>query len=152
MGEGDAVSDMEDIRRVDDYAPHSVNHCQRLEDFDKASSRPLAANPGFGDKFDEGPRTAVQYRQFQVVNLYHSVIHIQSSQGRKKMLGGRDQDAFLHQTGGVANSGHVLGLGFDGESLKVGAPEQNASVSWGWAETKVDLDACVKADAGDGDW
>ena len=150
-GERQCDSDVENIRRIDSDAPQSVDNFHGFQDSDKASPRPLATDPGFGYKFDEGPRAAVQYWQFQVVNLHHGVVHIQSSKGRKKMLGRRDQDAFLHQTGGVANSGYILGLGFDGESLEVGATVHYTRVDRGGAKTQIDFDARVEANAGDGD-
>jgi hypothetical protein len=81
MRESYAIGDAENLRRVDGDAPHSINHFHGFQDSDKASSRPLAANPGFRDKFDEGARAAVQYGQLQVVNLHQDVIHVLSRKG-----------------------------------------------------------------------
>ena len=67
------------------------------------------------------------------------------------MLRGGDQYAFLHQAGGVAYPGHISGLGFNDESLQIGAPELDARVGGGGAKTQIDLDARVESYTGDGD-
>jgi hypothetical protein len=42
------------------------------------------------------------------------------------VLGGGDEHALLHQTGGVAYLGNVAADGFDFEAVKVGPAENNA--------------------------
>ena len=90
------IGDAERIRRVDDDALHSIDDLNGLKDFDEVPSGSLAANPGFGDEFDEGPRAAVQDREFEVVDFHDRVIHFQAGQGRQEMFGSGYQYAFLH--------------------------------------------------------
>ena len=66
------------------------------------------------------------------------------------MFSGGDQYAFLHQAGGVAHPGHIPGLGLNGESFEIGAPEDDARVGRGGAKTQVNPDARVESDPGDG--
>ena len=42
------------------------------------------------------------------------------------MLGGGDEDALAHETGGVGNLGHVAADGLDFEVVEVGAAEDDA--------------------------
>jgi len=63
------------------------------------------------------------------------------------MLRGGNQDAFLHQAGSVTDPGHIPGLGFDDESFKVGALEQDARVGRGGTETEVNPDTRVESDS-----
>ena len=44
------------------------------------------------------------------------------------MLGRGDQNALLHQTGGVADSGYIAADGLDFKTVEISAPEDDAGI------------------------
>ena len=63
------------------------------------------------------------------------------------MLGGGDEHAFLHQTGGIADLGNIATDGFDFEAIKVGAAEHNAGAGGRRKNSEVDRGAAVETHA-----
>jgi hypothetical protein len=53
------------------------------------------------------------------------------------VLGGGEQDALLHEAGGVTNASDVVAMGFDGEVVKINAAENDAGIRRSGEETKV---------------
>ena len=94
---------------------------------------------------EERQGAAVHNGDFEVVDLDVDVINPGGGERGEQVLGGRDQDAFLHQASGVAYASHVPSLGFDLEPLEVHPPEDDTGVGGGRAQAQVDGDARVQA-------
>ena len=75
---------------------------------------------------DIGQGTAVEDREFEVVELDDDVVDSHADEGGKKMLRGGDQYALAHEAGGVADLGDVATDGGDFEVVEVGAAKDNA--------------------------
>ena len=63
------------------------------------------------------------------------------------MLGGRNQHAFLHQTGGVADLGDVLADGFHDETIQIDTPENHSGAHRGRQNSHVHRHTAVQTDA-----
>jgi hypothetical protein len=61
------------------------------------------------------------------------------------VLGGGDEHAFLHQTGGVADAGDVATLGFDFVIVEIYAAEDDAIAGRSGQDTEVNGSAAVQA-------
>ena len=61
------------------------------------------------------------------------------------MLGGRDEHAFLHKAGGVADARHIPADRFDLETIEIGTPKNNARTGWGGQHAHGNRSAAVQA-------
>ena len=62
------------------------------------------------------------------------------------MLSGRDEHAFLHQAGGVADASNVAPSRFHLEVVQVGAAKDDSSARWCGQDSKMDGSTAVKTD------
>lgn len=63
------------------------------------------------------------------------------------MLGGRDEHALAHQTGGIADLGDVAAYGGDFEVFQIGATKDNPGAARRGQKAHADLDAGVQANS-----
>jgi hypothetical protein len=63
------------------------------------------------------------------------------------MLSGGEEDAVLHQAGGVAHARDVVALRFYREIIEVDAAKDDAGVGGGWDQADVPVDPGVQANA-----
>jgi hypothetical protein len=63
------------------------------------------------------------------------------------VLGGRDEDAFFHQAGGVADFGDVAADGLDLKAIEVDAAEDDARTRGGGEDAQMDGCSAVQADS-----
>ena len=108
---------------------------------------PLLAEAGAGDHLDVGKRAAVEDGQLQVVELDDGVVDAHADEGREQVLGGGDEDALLHQAGGVADFCDVLADGGYVEAVEVDAAEDDSAARRGGKDSQMHGRSAVKADA-----
>jgi hypothetical protein len=60
------------------------------------------------------------------------------------MLRGGEQDALLHEAGGIADPGDIVTVGFDREIVEVDSTENDASVRGSRLKPELGADACVE--------
>src|ERR1700735_1633606 len=107
MREVDRVADRVPFGRV--YANELVTlvHLIRAKDLQINALATLLANAGFGDHLHKWKRTTVEDWDLEVVEFHNRIVNAHADEGREQMLRGGDQNAFFHQTGGVADLGDV---------------------------------------------
>jgi hypothetical protein len=82
--------------------------------------------PGLLNHFDKGTRAAIENGQFQIVQFDDGIVDADPGKRREQVLGGGDEHALLHQTGGVADAGYVASAGFDGKTVEVRAMKNDS--------------------------
>ena len=63
------------------------------------------------------------------------------------MLGGRDQHAFFHQTGCVADSSDVPPCGFHFKTVEIDSAKKDTGPSRGWQDAQVDRRTAMQTDS-----
>ncbi len=135
MREVDGVRCRVAFRRINRDELSAVGEFDGLANPQILSAAPLAAQARLLNHLDKRLGAAVQDGQFQVIQLDDGVIHAHAHQRRQQVLGGRDENAFFHQAGGVADFGDVVANGFDLEAIEVGAAKQDAGAAGRGQET-----------------
>src|SRR5579872_99490 len=121
---------------------------QRMANAKIGSRTPLLSNSRLLNQFHERPSAAIQDRQFKVIQFDDGIINASSDESRKQMLGGGNEHAFLHQTGGVADAGHVAADSLNREAVEVNPMEYDASTRRRRQDSQMDRSAAVQADSG----
>lgn len=60
------------------------------------------------------------------------------------MLGSGEQHALLHEAGGVADTGDVVAMGFNGEIVEVNAAEDDTRIGRSGLEAELGVNASVE--------
>src|SRR5581483_10712042 len=127
------------------------NELFSLSDFDftlnaKVLSRSaLLSNTGFQDHVHERAGAAIENWEFEIVQFDDGIINSGANKSGEKVLGGGDQDAFLHQAGGVTDPGQVAPGGLDDEAVEVDAAEDNAATGSCRDNLQVNRSAAMEA-------
>ena len=95
-------------------------------------------------ELEERLRGTVEDGDFDVVEFDEDVVDAVGVGGGEKVLGGGEEDALLHEAGGVADAGDVVAVGFDWEIVEVDAAENDASVWRSGLKTELGVDAGVE--------
>ena len=86
----------------------------------------LLADSALAYGFHKRQRAAVENGELQVVQLDDGIVDAATDQGGEQMLGGGNEHALFHQTGGVADPGHVPAHRFQFKAVEVGATKDHA--------------------------
>ena len=99
------------------------------------------------EQLHEGFGRAIEDGDFNVVDINEDVVDAAGIGSRQKVLGGGEQDALLHQAGGIAHASDIVAMGFDGKVLEIHAAENDARIGGSGKEAQVGVNPGVKADA-----
>ena len=98
-----------------------------------------------------GLRRAVENGQLEGVEFHVDVVHAAGVERRQQVLGGGEQDALLHQAGGVADARDVADVRLDFEIIEIHAAKNDTGIRRRRHEPQMAANGCVKADAFDFD-
>ncbi len=137
VGKIDVAADAELVGRKDGDAAAVFDDFDGLEDFKVAAFSTEAAKAGLIKELEEGLGGTVEDGDFDIVEVDEDVVDAVGIGGGEKVFGGGEQDALLHEAGGIANASDVVAMGFDGEVVKINAAENDAGIRRSGEETKV---------------
>ena len=86
----------------------------------------LLADPGLLNQFDKRQGAAIEDGEFEIVQLHNRIVHAQPDKGREQVLGGGDEHALLHETGGIADAGDVAADGFNLKAIQIDAAKHDS--------------------------
>src|SRR5579871_608955 len=92
-------------QNADSFA--SVFDRDRAADAQIAAFSAILANSSLLNELQERQAAAIQDRHFQVVDFNVGVVDPAAIKYAEQVLGGRNQNAFSHQAGGVADAGDM---------------------------------------------
>jgi hypothetical protein len=144
MGEVNVAADAEFVGGIDADAAAVFDDFDGLEDAEVASFAAKAAEASLIKQLEERFGRAVQDGDFDVVQVDEDVVDAVRIRGGEEMLGGGQEDALLHEAGGVADAGDVVAMGFDGEIVEVDAAENNAGIRGSRLKAELGVDAGVE--------
>lgn len=145
MGEVDVAADTELVGGIDADAAAVFDNFDGLENFKVAAFAAEAAEAGLIEESEEGLGRTVKDGDFNVVEVDEDVVDAVGIGGGEKMLGGGEQDALLHEAGGVADAGDVVAVSFDWEIVEIHAAENDAGVGGSGLKAKLRVNASVEA-------
>jgi hypothetical protein len=128
VGKINVTADTEFVGGIDTDAAAVFDDFDRLEDAEVAALAAEAAESGLIEELEEGFGGAVEDGDFYVVEVEEDIVDAVGIGGGEKVFGGGEQDALLHEAGGVADAGDIVAVGFDREIVEVDAPENDAGV------------------------
>jgi len=144
VGEVDVAADPELVGGIDGDAAAVFDDFDGLEYAEVAAFAAKAAEPGLVEELEEGLGGTVEDGDFYVVEVDEDVVDAVGVGGGEKMLGGGEQDALLHEAGGVADARDVVAVGFDRKIVEIHAAENDAGVRRSREEPEVGVDASVE--------
>src|SRR5438094_580164 len=113
----DLLSDQCEVSdEVKDFVPHDSSVSPRAA---------LLANASLANEFHKGPRAAIENWEFQIVEFDDRIVNPHSNQRGEQVFGGRNQHALLHQTGGVADAGHIPAYRLNLKTFEINTPKNN---------------------------
>src|ERR1700730_7162456 len=98
------------VRWINTDVAIAIGNFERTQDLQVTPPPPLVPNAGFLQHVDKRLRRAVENGDFDSVDIAINVVDATSVKGRKKMFGGGEQDALLHQARGVTDARHVAAV------------------------------------------
>src|SRR5208337_305865 len=150
MGEENAIGDKETVGGIDGHTLAAVHHLHGLQDLDVFAASALPLQARLPNQPHKGQGTAVYDRQFEVVDLDESVVHLERRQCREQVLSGRDEHALPHQSSSVADASDVANARLDGETFEVGPLENDTGVGWSRCQAEAYFHSSMDANAGHG--
>lgn len=152
MGEINVAANAEFVGGINADAAAVFDDFDGLEDAEVAASAAKAAEAGLIEKLEERFGGTVENGNFDVVEVDEDVVDAVRIGGGKKVLGGGEKDALLHEAGGVTDAGDVVAVSFNGEIVEVDAAEDDAGVWRRGLKAQLRVDASVETDAFGFDW
>src|SRR6266481_3626892 len=131
------AADAELVGGIDSNAAAVFDDFDGLENFKVATFSTEAAEAGLIEELEEGLGGTVEDGNFDIVDAI-------GIGGGEKVLSGGEQDALLHEAGGVTYASDVVAVGLDGEIVKINAAENDAGIRRSGEETKVRVDTGVQ--------
>ena len=128
MGEIDVTANAEFVGRIDADAAAVFDDFNGPEDPEVAAFAAKPTEAGLIEQLKERLGRAVKDGDFDVVEVDEDVVDAIGVGGGEKMFGGGEQDALLHEAGGIADAGDVVAVGLDGEIVEVDATEDYAGI------------------------
>lgn len=146
-GEVDGIGDGVSVGGIDADEFIALANLNLLQDSKISALAALAAQAGSQNHFDEALSAAIKNRDFEIIELYGSIIEADADEGRKQVLRGRDEHAFFHQAGGVADARDVAAERFDFVVVEIYTAKDNAGAGSRRQDPQVNGSAAVQADA-----
>lgn len=146
VGKINVAADAKFVGGIDADAAAVFDDFDGLADFEEAALSAKTADAGLVEELHERLSGAIEDGNFDVVEVDEDVVDAIGVGGGEQVLGGGEQDALLHEAGGVADASDVVAVGFDGKVVEIDAAENDAGVGGSWEKTNVGVDAGVEAD------
>jgi hypothetical protein len=144
VGKIDVAADTELVGGIDADAAAVFDDLDRFEDFKVAPFAAQATKAGLIEELEERLGGTIEDGDFDIVEVDEDVVDAVGVGGGEKVLGGGEQDALLHEAGGVAYASDIVAVGFDREIVQVDTAEDDAGV-WGSGEkTELSVDTGVE--------
>ena len=144
VGKIDVAADTELIGGIDADAAAVFDDLDRFEDFKVATFAAQATKACLIEELEERLGGTVEDGDFDVVEVDEDVVDAVGVGGGEKVLGGGEQDALLHEAGGVAYASDIVAVSFDREIVQVDTAKDDAGV-WGSGEkTELSVDTGVE--------
>jgi hypothetical protein len=96
------------------------------------------------EELEERLGGTIENGDFDIVQVDENVVDAVGIGGGEKVLGGGEQDALLHEAGGVTYASDVVAVGLNGEIVKINSAENDTSIRRRGEETKVRVDTGVE--------
>jgi len=122
------AADAEFVGRIDTDAAAVFDDFDGLEDAEVAAFAAEAAEARLIEQLEKRLGGTVENGDFDVVDVYKDVVDTVGVGGGEKVLGGGEQDALLHEAGGVADASDVVAVGFDRKIVQIHAAENDAGI------------------------
>jgi hypothetical protein len=132
VGEVNVAADTEFIGGIDADAAAVFDDFDGFENSKVAAFATEAAEAGLIEELEEGLGGTVKDGDFDVVEVDEDVVDPVGVGGGEKVLSGGEQDALLHEAGGVADASDVVAVGFDWEIVEVDAAEDYTGIRGSW--------------------
>lgn len=145
MGKINVAADAEFVGGMDSDAAATFEDFYGLEDTEVTALAAEAAETGLIEELEERFCGAVQNRNFDVVEVDKDIVNAVGIGGSEKMLCRRQQDALLHEAGGVTDAGDVVAVGFDRKIVEVNPTENDTCIRRSWLKAKLGVDAGMEA-------
>ena len=147
MGEVNVATDAKFVGRIDADAAAVFDDFDGLEDAEVAAFAAEAAEASLIEELEEGLGGTVEDGDFDVVEVDEDVVDAVGVGGGEKMLGGGEQDALLHEAGGVADAGDVVAVRFDWEIVEVDAAKDYAGIRGSGLKAEFSVNAGMETDS-----
>jgi len=141
----DVAADAELVGGIDGDAAAVFDNFDGLKDAEVTAFAAEAAEAGLIEEFEERLGRTVENGNFDVVEVDEDVVDAVGIRGGEEVFGGGEEDALLHETGGVADSSDVVAVGFDRKIVEVDAAENDAGVWRSGLKAELCVDSRVKA-------
>jgi len=145
VGKVDVATYAEFVGGIDADAATVFDNFDWLEDPEVTSFTAKTAEASLIEELEEGLGRAVENGDFDVVEVDEDVVDAVRIGCGEKVLGGGEQDALLHEAGGVADASDVVAVGFDREIVEIDAAEDDAGIRGSGEQTELRVDTRVKA-------
>ena len=126
-------------------APSRSSSSRRMREISAGPA--LLANTALAYGFHKRQRAAVENGQLQVIQLHDGIVDAAPNQGGEQMLGGGNEHALFHQTGGITHPGYVLAHGLQFKAVQVGAPKDHARSRGRGQDPQLDRRAAMQSRA-----
>src|SRR6266849_448788 len=133
------------IGRIDADAAVSFGDLHRLQYFQITPLAAQFANAGPLQHLHEGLSRTVENGHFDGVYIDVNVVDATRIDGGKQMLGGGEQNALLHEAGGITDASDVVPLRFDWEIIQVNAAKHDACFRRSGYQANVTIHSCMEA-------
>src|ERR1700674_25298 len=133
------------IGRINTDSAITFDDLQRLQNLQIPALPAKFANARMLQHLHERLRRTVENGHFDGVNVDVNVVDATGIDGGKQMLGGGEQNALLHEAGGITDASDVVPLRFNREIVQVNAPKHDACFSRGGYQADVTVHARVEA-------
>ena len=147
MGKIHVAANAEFVGGIDADAAAVFDDFDGFEDAEVAAFAAKAAEAGLIEELKKRLGGTVENGDFDVVEVDEDVVDAVGVGGGEKVFGGGEQDALLHEAGGIADAGDVVAVGFDGEIVEVDAAEDDAGIRRSGLKAELGVNAGVEADA-----
>src|ERR1035437_9463316 len=117
----DVAADMEFFGRIDSNAAIAFGDLERLQNLQIAALAAETAKTGLLEHGHEGFGGTIKNGDFDGVDVDVNVVDSAGINSGEQVLCGRQQNALLHQAGGVADARDVFTLRFNGKIVQVDA-------------------------------
>jgi hypothetical protein len=144
MGKVDVAADTEFVGGMNGDAAAVFDDFDRFEDAEVASLAAKAAEACSIEELEKGLGGTIEDGDFNVVDVDKNVVDAVGIGGGEKVLGGGEENALLHEAGGVTNASDVVAVGFDGKVIEVNTAEDDPSVWRSWLKAELRMDAGVE--------
>jgi hypothetical protein len=128
MGKVDVAADAKFVGGIDGDAAAVFDDFNGLENFKVAALTAEAVEACLIEELEERLSGAVEDGDFDVVEVDEDVVDAVRIRGGEKVLGGGEEDALLHEAGGVTDASDVVTVGFDWEVIEVDAAKNYAGI------------------------